>query len=87
MAVPGLTEPDPFSDIETLVALPPKVLPLIVTGTPTQAVPLVLLRVREGPFTQPQSTSKLLPVVTHPAAFLTLIVWLPLGTLLKVTDD
>ena len=44
----GLTDPRPFSVIVTLVALPPKVLPLIVTGVIRQVVPLFALRFTEG---------------------------------------
>jgi hypothetical protein len=70
----GLTVPAPFSDMLTLVALPPKVLPLIVTGEVTQVLPLLPERLSVGGFAHPQDTSKLLPVVVHPAEFLTVIV-------------
>jgi hypothetical protein len=40
----------------------------------------MLLSVRDGPFTHPHDTEKLLPVVVHPDAFLTVIVWLPFAT-------
>jgi hypothetical protein len=71
---PGLTLPAPFSVIVTLVALPPNVLPLTVTGDVPQVLPEVLLRWSVGPFTQPHSIWNDDPVVTQPAAFLTDIV-------------
>jgi hypothetical protein len=70
----GLTVPEPFSVIVTLVALPPKVLPLTVTGVVPQVLPLVLLKVRLGGFAHPHETGKLAPVVVHPDEFLTVIV-------------
>jgi hypothetical protein len=76
--------PDPFVVIVTFVALPPNVLPLTVTGAVPQVLPLILLSVRDGPFTHPQDTEKLLPVVVHPVALLTVIVWLPLDTPVNV---
>ena len=69
-----MTLPDPFSVIVTLVALPPKVLSVTVNGFVPQVLPLVLLNVKVGPLTHPHDTSKLLPVVVHPEAFLTVIV-------------
>ena len=69
----GETEPAPFSVIVTVVALA-KTLPVTVTGVIPQVFPLVLLRVRDGPFTQPHETVKLFPVVVQPDAFLTVIV-------------
>jgi hypothetical protein len=47
----GLTEPEPFSVIVTFVALPPKVLPVTVTGVVVHVLPSVLLSVRVGGFT------------------------------------
>lgn len=47
----GLTEPEPFSVIVTLVALPPKVFPLTVTGVVPQVLPLMLLNVIVGGLT------------------------------------
>ena len=44
----GLTVPAPFSVIVTLVALPPKVLPLTVTGVEPQVFPMVLLKETVG---------------------------------------
>jgi hypothetical protein len=40
----GLTEPPPFSEIVTRVALPPKVLPLTVIEDKSHRKPVVLLR-------------------------------------------
>jgi hypothetical protein len=48
----GATEPSPFSVIVTLVALPPKVLPLTLIASEMQVVPLLLLRVTVGLFVQ-----------------------------------
>jgi hypothetical protein len=81
--VPGLTVPAPFFVIVTPVALPPKVLPLTVTGVVPHVLPLMLLSATAGGFTQPHDTEKLIPVVVHPDEFLTVIVWLPLATLVK----
>jgi len=72
-AVAGVTDPAPFSVIVTVVALT-KVLPITVTGAVPQVEPLMLLRVSAGALTHPHDTEKLLPVVVHPAAFLTVIV-------------
>jgi hypothetical protein len=47
----GLTEPEPFSVMVTIVALPPNVFPVIVTGEFPHIFPLVLLSVTVGPFT------------------------------------
>ena len=81
--VAGFTVPAPFSVIVTLVALPPKVLPLTVTGVVPHVLPLMLLSVTVGGFTHPHDTEKLTPVVVHPDEFITVIVWLPLATLVK----
>jgi hypothetical protein len=81
--VAGLTVPAPLSAIVTLVALPPKVLPLTVTGVVPHVLPLMLLNVTVGPFTHPHVTEKLTPVVVHPNELITVIVWLPLATLAK----
>ena len=70
----GLTVPAPFSAMLTLVALPPNVLPLTVMGVVPQVLPLLPARLSVGGFTHPQDTSKLLPVVVHPEAFLTVMV-------------
>ena len=70
----GLTVPAPFSVIVTLVALPPKVLFVTVTGEVPQVEPLELPRVKVGPLTHPHDTSKLLPVVVQPAELRTVIV-------------
>ena len=63
----------------TVVALV-NVLPFTVTGVIPQVLPLILLSVIAGAFAQPHDTVKLFPVVIHPAAFLTVIVWLPFAT-------
>jgi hypothetical protein len=46
----GLTEPAPFSFIVTFVALPPKLLPAMVTGVVPHILPLVMLSVTVGLF-------------------------------------
>ena len=81
--VVGLNAPAPFSVIVMLVALPPKVLPFTVTGVMLQVLPLLLLSVTVGGFAHPHDTEKMTPVVVHPEEFLTVIVWLPLATLVK----
>ena len=80
----GFIVPAPFSVIVTLVALPPKVFPLTVTGVVPHTLPLRLVSVRAGGLAHPQFTLKLLPVVVHPDAFLTVIVWFPFATPVKV---
>lgn len=72
--------PNPSSVIVTAVALPPKVLPLTVTGVKPQVFPAILLSVSVGELIQSHDTRKLAPVVVHPAVFLTAIVWAPLST-------
>jgi hypothetical protein len=52
----GLTVPDPFAVIVTLVALPPNVLPLTTTEFVLQPVPLVLLKVTVGGLAHPHDT-------------------------------
>jgi hypothetical protein len=74
----------PFVVIATEFALE-NVLPLTVKGVVPQVLPLILLSVREGPFTHPHDTEKLVPAVVHPEALRTVIVWLPFATLLNVT--
>lgn len=74
LAEEGLTDPAPFSVIVTVMALPPKVFPLTVTGIVPHTLPLRLLSVKVGGLTHPQFTLKLLPVVVHPDAFITVIV-------------
>ena len=81
----GLTAPAPFSVIVTLVALPPNVLPLTVTGLIPHIELLLLLKVTVGGFAHPQATWKLDPVVVHPEAFFTVIEWVPLATFEKET--
>lgn len=79
----GVTVPPPFSVMVTFVALPPKVLPLTVTAVTPQVLPEVAERVSSGGLTQPQLTEKVVPVVVHPEELRTVMVWLPLVTLLK----
>jgi hypothetical protein len=83
LVVAGVTVPAPFSVIVTLVALPPNVLPLTVAAVVPQVLPLVLVSATVGPLTHPHDTEKLTPVVVHPDKFFTVIVWLPLATLVK----
>jgi len=80
----GLTEPAPFSVIITVVAFV-KVLPLMVIGAVTQVLPFVAESVSTGVFAHTHVNMKLLPVVVQPAAFLTLIEWLPLAIPVNVT--
>ena len=79
----GVTVPPPFSVMVTLVALPPKVLPLTVTAVMPQVLPEVADRVNSGGLTHPQLTEKIVPVVVQREALRTVMVWLPLVTLLK----
>jgi hypothetical protein len=81
----GLTTPSPFSVIVTLVALPPNVLPLTVTGVIPHVEALMLPRVTDGGFAHPHDTWKLAPVVAQPEAFFTVIEWVPLVTFEKET--
>ena len=67
----GLTVPDPFSVIVTVVALPLNVLSETVTGSVPHVLPLVELRIMSEGFTHPHETAKIPVVVTHPWAFLT----------------
>jgi hypothetical protein len=55
----------------TLVALPPKLLPVTVTAVIPQVLPDVLLSVTVGGLIHPQVTVKRVPVVVQPDAFLT----------------
>lgn len=75
----GLTDPEPFSVIVTLVALPPNTLPLTVIGEVPQVLPLELVRVTVAGFAQPHDTKKLVPVEVHPDEFLTVMVCVPLA--------
>ena len=70
---PGVTEPPPFSVIVTLVALPPKVLPLTVTAVIPHVLPDVAASVRSGGLTHPQFTENSVPVVVHPDELRTVI--------------
>ena len=76
----GLTVPAPFSIIVTLVALPPNIFPLTVTGEIPQVLPLVDVSDNVGGLAHPHDTRKLAPVAVHPSEFFTVIVWLPLAT-------
>jgi hypothetical protein len=62
----GFTDPDPFSVIATLVALPPNVFPEIVTGVTPHVLPLSELKIRDGGLMQPHDTAKILLNVVHP---------------------
>lgn len=83
----GLTDPEPFSVIVTLVAPPLKVLLLTVSGVIPQVLPLVLLNATAGGFAHPHETEKPVPVVMHPEEFFTVMLWLPLAILLKAVAD
>jgi hypothetical protein len=72
VAVAGPTDPAPFSVIVTVVAFE-NVLPPIVTGVVPHVLPLIPLRVSAGPLEHPHDTEKILPVVVHPEAFLTVM--------------
>jgi len=73
LTLAGEMAPSPLVVIVTLVALPPKVLPLMLTADATHVVPDVLLNTSTGPLTQPQSTANEDPVLVHPAEFRTVI--------------
>jgi len=83
----GVTVPPPLSDIKTLVALPPKVFPLTVTAVTPHVLPEEAARVTSGGLVQPQLMEKVVPVVVQSEAFRTVIVWLPLETLLNTVPD
>jgi hypothetical protein len=70
---PGFTDPDPSSVIVTEVALPPKVFPATVTGMVPHVLPLIEPSKTAGGFKHGHNTSKIAPMVTHPAGFLTAI--------------
>ena len=82
----GSTEPAPFSVIATLVALPPKVFPVMVTGVVPHVLPVVALSARVGGLTHPQVTVNIVPVVVQPEAFLTDKKWLLLVTGSKTAE-
>jgi hypothetical protein len=67
----GFTVPAPLSVMVTLVAVPPKVLPLTVTGAIPQVLPVKLPSVSAGGLIHPHDTTKIVPTVVQPAAFLT----------------
>jgi hypothetical protein len=73
VAPDGVSVPPPFSVSVTLVALPPKVLPLIDTAVVPHVVPLLLLRVTVGGLRHPQEIENITPTVVQPAEFLTAI--------------
>jgi len=62
----GIKLPAPFSVKVTLVALPPKVLPLTVTAVIPHVLPPLLLNVTLGGLAQSHDTEKTGPVVVHP---------------------
>lgn len=66
-----VTFPPPFSVTVTLVAVPPNVFPLTVTGVVPQVLPAVELSITLGGFMHPHETAKIPVVVTQPAEFLT----------------
>lgn len=72
--VVGVIVPPPSSVIVTLVALPPKVLPLNVTAVTPQVFPAVDPSVRRGGLIHPQLTENKVPVVAHPEEFRTVMV-------------
>jgi hypothetical protein len=70
---PGDTVPAPFSVIVTEVALPPKLFPATTIGSNPHWLSLSELSTKTGPFTHPQLTVNIVPVVTHPSVFLTVM--------------
>jgi hypothetical protein len=52
-------------------AVPPKLFPETVTGIIPQVLPVMLPRVSVGGLIHPHETTKIVPAVVHPAAFLT----------------
>jgi len=74
LVVTGLTVPVPLVVSDTLVALPPNVLPLTFRDVLPQTVPLLLLKVIVGGFEHPHETRKSEPVVIQPEEFLTEMV-------------
>jgi hypothetical protein len=80
---PGVTVPCPFEVIVTFVAFT-NVDPEMVTGVDTHVMPDSDERVSVGGLAQPQATVKVLPVVEQPLAFMTVMLWLPFVTPLKV---
>ena len=79
--------PAPSCVMLTVVADPPKVLSLTITDSVPHVLPAVLLRVNAGGSAHTQEMSNELPVVVQASAFLTVMTWLPLSTLLKVVAD
>lgn len=69
-----LRDPPPLLERDTLVALPPKRLPLTVMDEVPQVLPLVDESVTVGGLAHPHETVKISPVVVQPAAFLTVIL-------------
>jgi len=70
----GETDPAPFSVRVTLVALPPKVLPLIVIGVVPHVDPFKAPSDNDGPFTHPQLTGIDAVDDMHPFEFFATIV-------------
>jgi len=69
----GTRVPAPLCVRVTFVALPPKVLPDMVTGAIPHVLPVRLLSVTVGPLTQPHDTENGTPDLSHPDEFLTVI--------------
>lgn len=67
----GFTVPEPFSVIETLVALPPNVFPDTVTGEIPQVLPLEALNTTVGGLVHPHETVKMPASVVHPSVLRT----------------
>jgi hypothetical protein len=67
----GFRIPAPLDVIDTLVAEPPNVLPVITTGVVPQVLPDSDDRVRDGGLAQPQDTENRDPGVVQPERFLT----------------
>ena len=80
----GLTVPVPFVVRVTRLALL-NVLPFIVAGEVPHTLIVVLGNVMVGAFAQPHDTVKLGPGAVQPAAFLTVIVWLPFAIPVNAT--
>ena len=78
----ALTDPAPFSEMVTRVALL-KVLPVNVTGVVPQVFPLSEDRTIAGALTHPQDTVKGVITEVQPELFRAVRVWLPLATSVK----
>jgi hypothetical protein len=73
LAEEGTRVPAPLWVRVTLVALPPKLLPVTVTGVIPQVLPVRLLRVTVGPFIHPHETLNGTPDFSHPEEFFAVI--------------